>query len=289
MKTLNKFLYLLPLAIVMLACNLTSALTPSSPTSTSESPAAITATVVPVVPTIPPPSIGQVVSLNNVTLTIPQGVADGASAEMLPASTDPNAAPWEIRPAHLEFTLTNYQLQGKFHQPRIYVIPAEEYASQDEGAAENIQFLKDALGTHAPSFSNGPLPHVPFFNAAQVFAAQIQPISFQTGSGVRFLTEYAQYSATVNNRDMFYHFQGLTIDGKYYIIAILPVTSSILAEDEKPESPVPSGGVPVTPETGPDQTYYEAVTQALNAVYPDSFNPSLFQLDDLIQSITVTP
>jgi len=88
---------------------------------------------------------------------------------------------------------------------------------------------------------------------------------------------------------LFYHFQGLMDDGKYYIIAVLPVTSSILAEDDKPEATIPEGGVAIPAETGPDQAYYDAVTNALNAMYEDSFNPSLFQLDALIQSIAVTP
>jgi len=69
----------------------------------------------------------------------------------------------------------------------------------------------------------------------------------------------------------------------------LPVTSSILPEDEKPESAVPAGGVPIPQATGPDQAYYDAVSKALDAMYEDSFNPSLFQLDGLVQSITVTP
>ncbi|MEO8354589.1 MAG: hypothetical protein ABI621_01615 [Chloroflexota bacterium] len=73
------------------------------------------------------------------------------------------------------------------------------------------------------------------------------------------------------------------------MVAILPVESSILAQDEKPESPVPSGGVAFPAATGPDAAYYDAVTEALNAMYEDSFNPSLFQLDALIQSIPVTP
>ena len=103
------------------------------------------------------------------------------------------------------------------------------------------------------------------------------------------VTQYAQYPAPVNNHELVYHFQGLTDDGKYYVIAILPVSSSILAEDDKPESPVPAGGIPISTETGPDPAYYEAVTKALDGMYPDSFNPSLFQLDALIQSITVTP
>jgi hypothetical protein len=117
----------------------------------------------------------------------------------------------------------------------------------------------------------------------------MQVIDFKNGRGVRFLTQYAQYPAPINNHDLFYQFQGLTTDGKYYIVVVLPVTSSILAEDEKPGSPVPSGGVQIPAGGTPDQAYYDAVTKALDAMYEDSFNPSLFQLDALIQSITVTP
>ena len=129
---------------------------------------------------------------------------------------------------------------------------------------------------------------VGWFNAGQIFSAHMQLIDFKSGKGVRFLTQYDQYAAPVNNHELVYEFQGLTNDGKYYIVAVLPVSSSILPEDEKPESPVPPGGVPL-PASVPDASYYDAVTQALNGMYPDSFNPSLFQLDTLISSITVTP
>ena len=157
---------------------------------------------------------------------------------------------------------------------------------QNTPAAEQIQRLKTILAGGA--VSKDTLPTINSFNAAQLFAAHIQVIAFNSGRGVRFLTQYDQYPAPVNNHELFYQFQGLTNDGKYYIVAILPVSSSILAEDEKPESPVPPGGVPI-PSTGTDASYYDAVTKALDGMYPDSFNPSLFQLDTLISSITVTP
>ncbi|HEX9387675.1 MAG TPA: hypothetical protein VF918_15235, partial [Anaerolineales bacterium] len=65
-------------------------------------------------------------------------------------------------------------------------------------------------------------------------------ISFQNGQGVRFLTEYAQYAASANNHDLFYHFQGLTRDGAYYIIAILPITVPVLAETSDGGAVLPS-------------------------------------------------
>lgn len=228
-----------------------------------------------------------VVTLNNVSFSIPLGVANDARSEMVSAITEADASPWGVAPAHLKFTLTGYQVAEKFHEPQIFVFPADEYAQVHTGAAQQIEKLKAVLGGSA--LTKDAMPLVPSFNATPILAAHMQPIDFQSGRGVRMLTQYAQYAAPVNNRELFYHFQGLTQDGKYYVIAILPVTSSILAEDEKPESAAPAGGVPFPPGTGPDPAYYESVTNALNAMYADSFNPSLFQLDTLIQSITITP
>jgi len=283
MKT-NKFLSLLALITFTLACNLPSLSTSTPAANTSEPPATVVA------PTNTPITTGNTVTLNNVTITIPQGLAKDALTEMISAVTDPNAPAWEMAPAHLEFTLTSYQLQDKFHQPKIYIYPAQEFAA-DSGAGESIRRLQAILTNTAPLTADN-LPFVPFFNAGQVFAAQIQTIQFQNGSGVRFLTEYAQSFATINNRELFYHFQGLTDDGKYYIIAILPVTAPMLASDEKPDAPVPPDGVPFPGYDDPNADfigYYDAITEKLNAQTPENFQPSLSVLDDLMRSLIVTP
>ena len=228
-----------------------------------------------------------VVTMNNVSVTLPLGVAKDSLTEMISAITDPNNSPWwQIAPEHVKFTLTGYQLQNKFIEPQILVYPADEYAKLNSNAAGQIQKLKAVIAGGALTKDSVPNWAT---NAAQQFASKMQVVDFQSGRGVRFLTQYAQYPAPINNHELFYHFQGLTSDGRYYIVAILPVTSSILPEDEKPESAVPAGGVALPTGTLPDQTYYDAVTKALDGMYEDSFNPSLFQLDAMIQSITVTP
>jgi hypothetical protein len=144
-------------------------------------------------------------------------------------------------------------------------------------------------GTAAANADN--LPHITTFNAAQVFAAQIQTVKFANGSGVRFLTEYAQYVATANNSYLFYNFQGLTDDGKYYILAILPTSHPLLAFDEKPETIVPEGGIPFPGYDNPDAVapYYDSVVTLLNQQAANSFMPTLTDLDRLIESITITP
>jgi hypothetical protein len=71
------------------------------------------------------------------------------------------------------------------------------------------------------------------------------------------------------------------------VIAILPITAPILAEDEKPESSVPSGGVPIPTGVGPNDVYYFSITEKLNSLAPDSFTPPITILDALIQSILI--
>lgn len=274
-KMKYKLFALCALTTLILACNLANPV----PTTATTEPGVVVATN-----TV---DTRGVVTLNNVSFTLPIGVANDAQSEMVSAVTDANASPtWELAPTHVRFKLTGYQLQDKFLEPQVFVYPADEYAQLNAAAAEQIQRLKTLLAGAA--LSKDTMPIVPALNAGPIFTAHMQLLDFQSGRGVRMVTQYAQYLAPVNNHELFYHFQGLTNDGKYYMIAILPVSSSILAEDDKPDSPVPPGGVAV-PSTGPDATYYEAITSALNAMYPDSFNPSLFQLDTLVKSITVTP
>ena len=281
---------------VTLACTVGTA-TPAAPTQVPDDPvgtvvaltmqAILTASPSGPVPTqAPSQASGIPVTFQYASFTIPNGLAGGASPEAVAAIGENGGAPWEVGPAHLKFTLTGYQLQDKFHEPQILVYPADELAQANSGAAEQIDRLKKILAGGTPMKET--LPAVYFFNAAPLIAADIQPVAFQSGKGIRTLTQYDQYAGPVNNHEFFYHFQGLTNDGKYYIIAILPITAPILPEDAKADTVVPPGGVPIPADTGPNSTYYISVTGKLNALSPDAYTPSLSTLDTMIQSILVT-
>ncbi|RPJ19337.1 MAG: hypothetical protein EHM33_30435 [Chloroflexi bacterium] len=279
--------------IVTLACSFAAG-TPVTPTQVDEvgtvvaaTMQALTATPGETVPTqAPTETSGISVSFEHVSLLIPDGLASGANPESVPAVGEDSGAPWDIAPAHLKFTLTDYPLQDKFHEPAIFIYPVDGFTRVNPGAAEQVKRLKRALS--GSPLLNETLPIVPFFNAGPLIAANIKIIPFQNGSGVRELTEYAQYAAPINNHELFYHFQGLTSDEQYYVIAILPITAPFLAEDEKPEAPVPPDGVPIPTNIGPNQVYYISVTEKLNSLSPESYVPSLNILDTLIQSILVT-
>jgi len=300
------FLLLSMFIVVTLACDL--AVPVVSPTSPAPLPMDTTVPVledptqIPVpatlIPTVAVPTT-QPLSIDGVTVTygplgfvLPSSVASGLIGDQFPRAEGDNVAPWEVTPGHTQITLDGYLLQGKFHQPQIFIYPATEYAVLYPAAFESIHRLDNILyGPGAPDLSQ-PLPAVPFFNAAQVIASNVQAISFQGGGGVRFLTEYAQYPAPVNNNDLFYHFQGLSRDGAYYIIAIFPITVPVLAETSEPGTVLPPGGIAYPDSTDPNadmEGYYASITNLLNATSPDAFTPTLSQLDALIQSMLIAP
>jgi hypothetical protein len=254
----------------------------------------VPATAVPATPiptTQPSASTGTEVTFGSLSLVVPPGVASGASGSDYPRNDSEDAAWWQKTPGHLEVMLGDYYvLQGKLHQPQIYVYPAQAYAELVPTAFESIRRLDNILYGSGGPISVDQLPTVPFFNAQPVFAANIQTVSCQNGGGVRFLTQYAQGNSPVNNHELFYQFQGVTRDGAYYIVAILPITAPVLAETGEATAILPTGGI-----AAPDITdlnadwagYYTAVSNLLNDTSPDTFAPTISQMDLLIESMQI--
>ena len=241
---------------------------------------------------LPTESQGLAVTYPPLSLIVPPAIANGASGSEQPRVDSDDAAWWQKTPGHLLVSLGDYYvLQGKTHQPQIAVYPALEYAELVPAAFEAIHRLDNILyGSVNPEPGN--LPAAPFINAQQSFASNIQVLSFQNGSGVRFVTQYDQYAAPANNQDLFYQFQGVTRDGAYYIVAIFPLTTPVLAETSAADAPLPEGGIvyPDMMDTNADfPGYYAAVTGLLNAQPPEAFTPTLDQLDALVQSMLVAP
>ncbi len=253
------------------------------PTATIETPSAPTPSAMP----------GTAVSFDRLSLVLPTGVATNGGGTLVAKAEGDAVAPWDVAPAHVQFKLEGYALQGKVHQPQIYVYPAEAYAQvQQRGtAAQSLERLRAVLARNAGEpVTAQELPAVPFFNEAQAFAANVKVVAFQNGRGVRMLTQYAQGPVPVNNHELIYHVEGLTSDGQYYVIAILPVTAPGLPEDAQPGTPVPAGGVAMPDLTGtnPDLPgYYTQVQHMLEGLPPEAFAPNLDQLDALIGSITI--
>ncbi len=245
-------------------------------------------------PTTPAePSNGVPVTYGPASLVLPTGLAGGIKGANFEAVTASGDMPWWMNsPAHVEIELDGYLLQNKLHKPQIYIFKTQNCIDLQDYAAESRQRLQTILANPDAALTNQELPVAPFFNAMQMFAANTKVLPFQNGRGVRFLTQYAQAYSHVNNHGLIYHFEGLSDDGQYYVIAILPIAAPLLAETDQINAPVPAGGIPLPTDALTNETsaadYYSAIAALLDNTPTSSFAPTLEQLDQLIQSLNIS-
>ena len=285
----KKIFGLLGILLMTIACGLSAPATPTQPnieTVVAGTLQALTSAV----PATQTPVSGTTITVNNISFVIPTEIGSGAQAETIEAVPPSSDMPWwEIAPAYNKYLIQGYPLVETFHKPAVYVYPVDEYIQANADMAVLFDKLKMILNNpNQPLPEN--LPFLPAFNAGQIFYSNTQTVNFQSGAGIRYITQYAQASVPINNTEAFYTFQGLTHDGKYYIAAVLPISAATLVADGNINSVTPTGGIPF--DWNPEAyelmpAYIDSVTQMLNATDPNAFNPTLPILDALIQSITI--
>lgn len=232
---------------------------------------------------------GTPVSFQNVSFIIPPGLADGATPEVVPLADESTGSdPWGMAPEHIVFTLTNYPaIENNPTAATLHVYPAQPYADVNPWAANSIEKLRAFLANPGATVANDNAPTVPFLGAAaQQYAAQIHALDFNNGNGIRMISQYGQFPGPIAKDHSFYHYEGLTADGKYLVAARFPLILPLQSTSDNP-----SADGPVYPSDMSDtaglEAYYQGMTEKLSAADPNSFQPALSQLDALIQSIQV--
>jgi hypothetical protein len=175
-------------------------------------------------------------------------------------------------PEHLRVSFDNDKLKDYSPdlQRELLVYPLPSYAVLFKGK-EKVAFdkmvpeLKKAIATKSDKGLKA-IPMLPAAEAFEVFHNHVKYLDFNKGSGVAFLTSYAQDEAPMKNGDFFYSYQGISNDGKYYLSLQYPVKA--------PKLPTKA-----TPKAGIDYL----------AKLPDGeFVPSLSEIDKMIKAITIT-
>ena len=243
------------------------------------------ATETAVSPTVPP-ALQTNATCNQLALYLDPALATGYTCETVPE----NPAGMEITPQYTKLSLQGYLLADKFFTPSISVFPVQRFAELvPDFIPQRVKDLQVLIeGAPAPVFSSAfttSLPFLPIFNAAQVFFAKYQTVPFVSGGGIRYITLFAQYSAPVNNHDLFYTYQGLTSDGQNWVSAILPINNPVLPADAK-NPPDGQSWDQFSSNFGP---YITDMTTQLNGLAPDSYTPTFSLLDTLVASITIQP
>ncbi|PYE55400.1 hypothetical protein [Deinococcus yavapaiensis] len=107
-----------------------------------------------------------------------------------------------------------------------------QYPETRYGVRTEIGSLRALLKERpAPSEIRGEMPFLPLPNAGQVLNAAVKYLDFGGGRGVRFLVAFASDVSPVTRAQVFYTYQGLTNDGKYYVSLQFPVNLAELPKD----------------------------------------------------------
>lgn len=210
-----------------------------------------------------------------VSFSYPEDLASEIQSEVVAASSGTDVP--LSNPAYLHLVLSGYPLSDTFHEPQVFVFPAVEFASMSEPAARIVQDLQALLVERSVDVEQ--LPFLPLWNAAQMMHSNLQYLDFENGTGVRYLTQYGQSFYPINNNEMFYTFQGLTADGQYYVVFVLPVSNPILPDPET---------IPLDDAFAQNfPTYLQETVNQLNEQPVSSFTPDLTYLDAVVKSLRI--
>ncbi len=283
-------IFLLSLAMLSLACNISTPATP--PTNTSEPPVTLPpatnppatqppATQPPATnpPATQPPAPVTNVTCNELSLYLDASLASGYDCKTVPEQTEG----MEVYPQYTELTFQGYPLADRFFTPHISVFPLQRFSELASDMVNTQVSDLQALVSGGPQGDH--LPLLPGFNAAQEFHPQYKVQAFTSGTGIRFLTQYAQFTDPANNHELFYTFQGLTADGKNWISAILPISNPILPEN----GDNPPNGQTFEQFSNNFPAYVVDITNQLNSQTAASFTPTITALDALVASIKIQP
>lgn len=287
-------------AFVLLACSLPFTITMNTPVASTP---AVTVEVVTATPSNPLPEPtaaatataapvfeGVEKNLGGVYMAIPACLASDASGVIMPEVIPAENEYPQYNPEYRKISLTGYPLTNKFWQPTVQVYPVTRFIELVPEMANTVSQMQQILANKPTEFQSA-IPVVQIVGAAQVFHARVGYTTFQNGQGIGFLTEYAQYFAPVNNTDLFYTFQGLTADGKYWVSVFLPVNAAYLQASYN-DPVVPADGIAMPDMNSNNfedevKAYYASMIQKLESTPAEAFTPSLACIDQFIQSFNI--
>ncbi len=188
-------------------------------------------------------------------------------------------------PDFITISFADYILSDTFMSPVIYIFEAEEYRAVTDYAGQTIDLLEDGLADFSAFDTSFELPFLPIYNAAQIFQSNLKLIDFQGGSGLRYLTMFAQDAVPIINDGLLYTYQGLTDDGRYYISLVMPVNHPDLPADLE----VFFSSIDDDYEAFYDN-YHQFLEEGiviLDQSDDEMFTPALNVLDDLVMTLQV--
>jgi hypothetical protein len=222
-------------------------------------------------------------SFNGISFVYPSTLAGQAAGENVPASAARPGFPFISQiPEHIRFRFESYSNEKTGLKPQVIVVSVDKLREIQPGAGNLIALLRTIMSIK-PELLIDYMGMLPFVDTSDMMFAQVEAVEFQNGNGVRFLTQYSPNKEPINNLQLFYTFQGLTDDGKYYVATVLPVSYPDL-----PDLPTDITGQERADLERDYPAYLERIKSMLDDAPAESFLPDLAVLDEMIASLQIT-
>lgn len=231
---------------------------------------------------------GEVVETNfeGVSFSFDSALAQSAQGAFIPA------VPVEVAPAlgggapeGIRFLFNGQTLPDFFDptKPQVYVYPVEGLKALDPSVAEGVASLEKTLAEGTVPPADQDIFVFPLIPLSQTFHTQTKLLDFVNGKGVGFITYYSADVAPLRSQQVFWTFQGITLDGKYYVSLFWNIGSPALPEDRN------ISGAEYDAFAKEYETYLNNIVTVLNALPPAAFNPNLSLLENMARSLNVAP
>ncbi|MBK8051399.1 MAG: LppP/LprE family lipoprotein [Anaerolineales bacterium] len=140
----------------------------------------------------------------------------------------------------------------------------------DSYVADTLAELETLLAEQ-PANPPPPLPILPQQPATNDLAAQVKYLELPDGgAGVRWVGRLGQAVNPVTASDLHYYFQGLTGDGQRLVVAMVPLTSTVVPTTM---AEIPPDVMNAMNDADSYTAYLAGVTEQLNAATAADFNP----------------
>jgi hypothetical protein len=199
---------------------------------------------------------------------------------------------FENMPAHLRVALAPRQAgadRDTFFAPALYLIPVQSYLSiLDPADDESDDWIRSKLAALQQWLAGAPQavrdwPFPPPLDMSPQYTAQRQALEFGGGRGIRVLTQFVPDVGLAQSGQLSYVFQGLTADGRYYVLLTMPLSLPGLARRE--DETHLGFGITQLYEDRNAAARYEAAVEALLRKQRKALRPSLAELDALVRSL----
>jgi hypothetical protein len=232
---------------------------------------------------------GGSVTFNGVGFSFDATLGSSVAIIQVPANPRATDFPGGDPAAHVSFSLSHVTAErGTIPGPWRSDGVVSAYRAADledtEQGSEQLEQLRTLLAERPdpagfmvvrPNLDDEYLPYLPPAEAGQLLRARVEYIDTPQVSGVAYVTAFSQDVTRLAAGDFWYTFQGLSVDGTWYV-----AVSWVLTVD----------GFPAQIRGGPPPRnyarYLNQTIARLNGAGPSAISPSLASLDALARSFT---